>query len=245
MTHARVTIPTHARPTYENVATQIAAMIQTQGLKAGDRLPTERELGVQLDVSRTVIREAVKALSAAGLIRSRQGSGNYVNEPPHPFASAAIDLSMPVDPAHVLHLFEFRLTIEAQTAEFAAERITPRELLALEEVLGRNRDAAHAEDVRAFLESDAAFHRGLADATHNGFYLSAVTTIFQLQRRTVEAVAGVPGSMIASAGQHRAILDAIGAGDQDASRAAMQTHLLTATDNFQQEVRRRLTTEGA
>ena len=123
------------RPAYERTAARIADFIAAEALQPGERLPTERALGERLGVSRTVVREAIKVLSAGGLVRARQGSGLYVADRPHPFATAALDLSMPVDPEHMLNLFEFRLTLETQCAQLAAERSTPRELRALEELV--------------------------------------------------------------------------------------------------------------
>src|SRR5947209_6417913 len=120
------------RPGYEKAAEKIVEFITTSGLKVGDRLPTERVLSQQLGVSRTVVREAVKMLAALGIVRTHQGSGLYVKSEPHPFASAVIDVSMSVDPKDVLSLFEFRCTLEVQTARLAAERITPKELRMLQ-----------------------------------------------------------------------------------------------------------------
>ena len=83
-----------SRPSYEQVATQIATMIQQERLSPGAKLLTERQLGEKFEVSRNTVREALKVLSTAGLVRVKQGSGVYVSAPTHPFVSAHIALDM-------------------------------------------------------------------------------------------------------------------------------------------------------
>jgi len=236
-----------SRPGYETAATKIAEFIRASGLRPGDRLPTERALGEQLEVSRTVVREAIKVLVATGLVRTRQGSGLYVAAQPHPFEIAAIDLSMPVDPEHVRGLFEFRLTLETQTARLAAERITPRELRGLEQTVAAYRQVvehgARPGQPDESHDPDTAFHTGIAAATHNPFFTASVTTIHHLQGRAISLlIATVPGSLLVAADQHEAIYDAIHNGQPDNAAAAMGIHIDTVIAGYQQEVRRLLNT---
>lgn len=137
----------------------------------------------KFEVSRNTVREALKVLSTAGLVRVRQGSGVYVTSPTQPFVSASIALDMSVDPEHIFSLLEFRLGLEQQTARFAADRITPRELLSLEDLVNQYHVAAEAEDRENFHRLDVAFHCAIAEATHNPFLTSAVQTTTQLLRR--------------------------------------------------------------
>jgi GntR family transcriptional regulator, transcriptional repressor for pyruvate dehydrogenase complex len=227
------------RPGYETLAERLAQHIRSRGLHPGERLATELELSREFGVGRSVMREAIKVLSASGLIRARRGSGLFVGEGVT-LVTAAIDLSMPVDPAHVLSLFEYRQMVEQQTARLAAERITPRELRSLSDALDLNRHAAAQEDVDGFLESDAAFHRLIAEATRNPFMVSTVATIFRLQHRAVDAVFGLPGSMLKSATQHAEILNAVRTGEPSLAVMAMDLHLTMVTEDYQREVRRRL-----
>ena len=229
------------RPGYETVAAKIAELISSSGLQPGDRLSTERELGEQLGVSRTVVREAIKVLTTTGLVRARQGSGLYVASEPRPFATAALNFALPVDPEHMVNLFEFRSTLERQSARLAAERITPRELRALEEkvaLLWRVLEGNQQGGAGA-VELDGEFHRGVAAATHNHFFEETVSSLYRLQHQAIELVlSGAPGSYSASAEQHGAILDAIRQGQAEAAAAAMETHLQTVRKAYQQEVRR-------
>ncbi|HLZ60621.1 MAG TPA: FadR/GntR family transcriptional regulator [Ktedonosporobacter sp.] len=232
------------RPGYETVADKIIEFITTSALQPGDRLPTEQSLGDQLGVSRAMVREAIKLLTARGYVRTRRGSGIYVtdNEAPYPHATAAIDLSMPVDPEHILALFEFRCLQEMQTARLATERITLAELRSLEEIVARNRHGADTSQWDIFIESDVAFHQGIANASHNPFLAETVAATFRLQRWAIKIVTGgAPGSILTAADYHEAILAAIKSGEPESAVQAMQTHVQTVMADYQYEVRRLLT----
>lgn len=230
------------RPGYETIAEKIIEFIHASGLRPGDRLPTEQNLGEQLGVSRAMVREAVKLLTARGLVRTRRGSGIYVEDGEYPQASAAIDLSMPVDPEHIIALFEFRGLQETLTARLAAERITLSELRTLEEAVERNRVGAETEQWDVFIEADIDFHQGIAQASHNPFLAETVATTFRLQRWAIKLVTGgAPGSWQQSAEQHTEILNAIKTGQPEAASIAMQSHVQTVIAAYQLEVRRLLT----
>jgi DNA-binding FadR family transcriptional regulator len=232
------------RPGYEIIASKIVELVTANNLKPGDRLPTERALSEQLGVSRTVIREAVKVLVATGLVRTQQGSGLYVNKEPHLFSFSTINVSMSLDPQEVENLFEFRLTLEASTAHYAAERITPRELIALQEALMQNRRGAEENWLEEFHSGDAAFHIGIANATRNPFYLSAVSTIFRLHDWAVnKLIGGTPGSLSRAVDEHEAILKALQRGLPVEAEQTMREHIETTRRNYQEEVRRRLSVD--
>ena len=229
------------KPAYEVAATKIVEFIAVSNLKPGERLPTERVLGEQLGVSRTVVREAIKLLTATGIVRAHQGSGLYVNEEQPPFATAAINLSMSVDPQDVQSLIEFRITLETKTARLAAERITPKEIQMLKEAVELNRMSAEAGQKEQAHASDQAFHQGIAEATRNPFLASAVRTAYNLLNWvTTMVMGGAPGSRLIAADQHADILRAIQSGQADEAANAMQLHIETTLASYQQEVRKRL-----
>jgi DNA-binding FadR family transcriptional regulator len=202
-------------------------------------------LGEQLGVSRAMVREAVKLLTARGLVRTRRGSGIYVESGEYLGTTATIDLSMPVDPEHILALFEFRCLQETLTARLATERITHLEVHALEGAIERNRLGATTSQWELFVESDIDFHKGVAQAAHNSFLAETVEATFRLQRWAIRlATEGAPGSLLKSAEQHTEILNAIKSGDPEAAARAMQTHVQTVIIDYQTEVRRLLTGQG-
>jgi DNA-binding FadR family transcriptional regulator len=157
---------------------------------------------------------------------------------------------MSVDPEHMLSLFEFRCTLEMETARLAARRITPRELRALEEALAVHRRMAESGQLDRIAREqmsaetpnpDRAFHVGIAEATHNEFFAATIASVLRLQSRAIELVlAGAPGSFLVAADQHDAVYEAIRLGHEDDAARAMQTHIQTVRAAYQQEVRRLL-----
>lgn len=233
------------RPQYEIVAEKIVEFISTAQLKPGDRLPTEQRLGEHLGVSRSIVREAVKFLTATGLVAARKGVGIYVAGQSPLVARPAINLSMTVDPEHIQALFDFRCMQEMLTTRLAAEHITLAELRELEKILAKNRACAEANEVEPFLESDDAFHRSIAQATHNPFLVETISSILNLQRWAIKIMTGgAPGSLLSSAEQHENVFTAIKAGRPDEAAQAVKTHIETVFSAYRQEVRRRLLTDG-
>ncbi len=232
------------RPQYEIVAEKIVEFISAARMKPGDRLPTEQRLGEQLGVSRSIVREAVKFLTATGLVAARKGVGIYVSGQSPLVASPAINLSMTVDPEHIQALFDFRCMQEMLTTRLASEHITLVELRELEKILARNRTYAEANEVEPFLESDNAFHRCIAQAAHNPFLVETISSILNLQRWAIKVMTGgAPGSLLISAEQHEIIFNAIRAGQPDEAAIAVKTHVETVFSAYRQEVRRRLVTD--
>ncbi len=229
------------RPQYEIVAEKIVEFISAARLKPGDRLPTEQRLGDQLGVSRSIVREAVKFLTATGLIAARKGVGIYVAGQSPLIARPAINLSMTVDPEHIQALFDFRCMQEMLTTRLAAEHITLAELRELEKIVARNRAHAHADEVELFLATDDAFHLSIAQATHNPFLVETISSILNLQRWAIKIMTGgAPGSLLSSAEQHEVVFAAIKAGQPEDSAQAVKAHIESVFAAYRQEVRRRL-----
>ena len=229
------------RPQYEQIAELIQGYIAEHQLQPGDRLPTELELGEQFGVSRNIVRDAVKVLTPLGLLRTRRGSGIYVGQAATLPQLPMLSPSSPVQPENMRELFEFRRFQEMQTAALAAQRITVAELKVLEQWLTTNREAAKSEDRDTFLSSDDAFHRGIAQAAHNMFYIQSVTTVLQLQRWAVLMITGgAPGSSLAAVNQHEAIFEAIRDGEPERAAEAARIHIESVFAAYEQEVRQRI-----
>src|SRR5712692_2811726 len=151
----------------------------------------------------------------------------------------------PFDPSDVISLYEFRLTLEPPAARLAAERITPHELRELREMVALNRQSAETQQRQEFRESDAAFHRVIAEATHNPFLAYTIATTTRAQRWVFDIAAGRTLALLLSyAEQHATILEAIQEGEPNAAAQAMQVHLEGALTHSKQEIRRRLGVEA-
>ncbi|GAA3290200.1 FadR/GntR family transcriptional regulator [Arthrobacter citreus] len=194
-------------------------------ISPGDRLPSESALIARHGVSRTVVREAVARLQAEGLIHTRRGSGSFVLVPPTPEHSGTSR------PARTLQerveLLEFRTAIECEAAALAALRRTPAQCAALEAALD-NFEAA-AGNPAAALGFDYAFHHAVAEASANPYLADALQNLgpamISMPKERLQAATDSGTDVGPVSAEHRAVLDAVIAGDALAAAAAMRIHL--------------------
>jgi GntR family transcriptional repressor for pyruvate dehydrogenase complex len=222
---------------YEQIVRQIQEAIQVNALSRGDRLPTERELAETFGVSRSVVREAIKVLTAQGLVESRQGSGLYVVNQPIESVSRAIVLSVTPDEHSVDQLFEFRRLLEVDAARLAATRATAEDIAALDETLARYEpDADGRPNWDNFAIVDHTIHAIIAAAAGNPYLQVMVASVRQLQQDVVVLVADHPGSIDEAMRHHRRIRDAIAAGDAELAAREMGEHVTYTAAVVQNQV---------
>jgi GntR family transcriptional regulator, transcriptional repressor for pyruvate dehydrogenase complex len=217
------------------VLDRLAAEIGSGRLAPGARLPTEQEMMTALGVSRTVVREAVAALRAQGLVTTRQGLGAFVASDPQrrPFR---IDPDGLQSLEAVVDLMELRMAVEIETAGLAAERATAKQLRAIGQALAAM-DRAIARNEPA-IEEDYLFHRAIAEATGNAQFPRFLEYLgrFIIPRQTVRLEPsrqyGARAYLDAFQREHRAIHDAIQAHDSTAARAAMRQHLQKSRERY-------------
>ena len=207
----------------DKVAELLLETILSRRLRPGERLPSERELGEQFGVSRTVIREAVRALAAKGLIDVRTGSGLRVAAVDASAVSESIGLYLRGGSLEYGKVHEVRKLLEIEIAGLAAERAMPEHIAGLQancEELER----ALKVDIEAASRLDLEFHRQIALATDNALYLLLLDSIgealLEIRRENLQTGAGP-----ATLRFHRQIYDAIAAHDPAAAREAMTEHL--------------------
>jgi DNA-binding FadR family transcriptional regulator len=217
------------------VIERLAAEIGSGRLSPGARLPTEQEMMTALGVSRTVVREAVAALRAQGLVTTRQGLGAFVaiDQQRRPFR---IDPDGLKSLEAVVDLMELRLAVEVETAGLAAERATAKQLRAIGQALAAM-DRAIARNESA-IDEDYAFHRTIAEATGNTQFARFLEYLgrFIIPRQTVRMepvrASGARAYLDAFQQEHRLIHDAIQNHDSTAARAAMRQHLLKSRERY-------------
>jgi DNA-binding FadR family transcriptional regulator len=235
--------PASYRPGYELVAERILQLIAELELRPGDRMPTENELAGRMGTSRTVVREAVKILSALGRVRAHRGRGLYVADDDGMLSSSRWGGSfIPTDLDHVYMLFEFRRVQETAAARIAATRATPAELRAIEVAAELCREGHVTGQAALFDRGDDDFHLGIAAASHNQFLLAAVREARRLQRQSnVIGMNGEVGSHTAEAvEEHAAIYRAIREGNEDAAAAAAAVHVDRTLEDYRREIQRRV-----
>jgi len=214
---------------------QLAEQIKSGRLAAGARLPTEEGLSRAARVSRTVVREAVAALRADGLVVTRQGVGAFVSAAPQQ-ATFRIDPEGMRSIQDVLHVMELRLGVEIESAGLAAERATRVQLRAITTALeAMDRAAAQGKDA---IDQDLELHRAIAAATGNGQFPRFLQFIGRhlIPRRIVS---GMPQSMGGREAylkllqaEHHAIVAAIQTRDPKAAREAMRRHLTRSVERY-------------
>jgi DNA-binding FadR family transcriptional regulator len=196
---------TGRRSLAHSVVDGIDARIRRAELKPGDRLPTESAIMAEYGVSRSVVREAISRLQAAGLVETRHGIGTFVLEPPLPGTALAI--------------LELRMGMETEAAALAAMRRNEAQLAALREALDDMLQAQQAGE--STVEADVRFHRILAESSANRYFVDLQGQL----GRVLSARERPPGSFERMHREHEDIVDAIARQDADAARAAMRTHL--------------------
>lgn len=234
----------------DNIVEQLETMILEGTLQPGQRLPAERALAEQFGVSRPSLREAVQKLVAKGLLISRQGGGNYVSDSLGSSFSDPLLTLLEGRPEAQRDLLEFRHTLEADCAYYAAQRATDldRQHLqaafdALQACYAREGKASRAEEGAA----DARFHLAIAEASHNLVLLHTIRGLFDLLKRNVVTNIGGMYALRSETRrmlveQHQALFDAIMQGRADDARRIASEHISYVQDVLQQseEENRRL-----
>lgn len=223
----------------QRVVEALSDRIATGQLKPNERVPTEPALMQEFGVSRSVVREAISRLQAAGLLRTQQGVGSFVLAPKvsNPLLPEAAPAELKVQ--QKLAMLELRLSLEPEAAALAAQRRTAEQLSAMERAL-KDFDTQRKTG-EATAEADFRFHELLAQATGNEYFvhvlhsLSSATiprnTAAPRKLRNAQAARfGEPSPELHSgkditAREHHAVLEAIRRGDAAAARAAMFLHL--------------------
>jgi DNA-binding FadR family transcriptional regulator len=236
-----------ARNLTGEVVDRIATEIARGRIAPGSRLPTEHELVTAFGVSRTVVREAVAALRAEGLVVTRQGAGAFV-------AADRSRVPFRIDPdglssiADVLQVMELRAAIEIQAATLAAERITPASLAGIEAALDALESAIGRGE--AGVSEDFALHRSIALATGNPRFAEFLEFLGRLviPRQSIRVSLNTPAEqrryLTRIQREHRRICAAIRTRDPAGARRAMRAHLTRSLDRYRRLAERHHPTAG-
>ena len=209
---------------YEQIVEQIESQLLNGQLHYGDRLPTERELGDRFGVSRTVVREAVKALSEKGLVDSHPGRGTFVTDGTSRSVRHSLGFMMRIGSnAGSSDLSEVREILEPEIAALAASRASAANIAAMRQAVATMDDAL--ADTDAFIEADLAFHLALAEATQNTLVPTLLDPVVDVLREHRKRIFDVRGAPERGQRYHKEILEAVMRNDCAAARQAMQAHL--------------------
>lgn len=210
--------------------------IKSGAYQPDERLPTEHDLAAEFEVSRPIIREALRRLREQGLVYSRRGAGSFVR---------ALGMKEPLgfgqleNVADLLNCYEFRLTLEPAAAAAAAARHTPESLAAIRHALELMRDATNRQSHRE--DADFQFHLAIAVAAKNSYFSTAMEALkdhiavgMKFHGASVKRETTGLTRVFA---EHEAIADAIAAGDGAKARQLMLDHLTGSRERLFQTTR--------
>jgi len=212
---------------YQAIARRLLEVFASGRYQPGDRLPTERELAIEYNVSRPTIREAIIALEVQGIVEVRVGSGAYLRGLPSAAGQAQFNVT-------AFELTEARLLIEGEAAALAAAHITDEELDTLaklvDEMARENERNAGTED------ADHQFHLTIAGATRNAAMVNLIDTLWSLRAKSPESALLYAKARSANVkpvvDEHQVILDALRTRNPATARAAMRAHLSAVLDSL-------------
>ncbi len=213
---ARSTLP-------EEIAARLLALIRARELRPGDKLPPERTLASMMEVSRPVLREALRALALMKVVDIRQGSGTYVTSLEPTQLVSHLEFAFSTDTVALAQLLEARRVVEVGNVRLAAERIRDEQLASLESILADLRRVV--DDPAVFSDLDIAFHDTVCAAAGNfllGQFMAIINTLAKVSRERTGSMREVRQATLAA---HARILAALQARDPEAATHAMQEHL--------------------
>jgi GntR family transcriptional repressor for pyruvate dehydrogenase complex len=209
------------RRTFEEAVQQIADAIRAGDLRTGDRLPSERALAAQMEISRPTLREAIKILSEAGVVDSRVGGGTFVKSETIP--ADLLEARSTLRVGEVAQVLEARRLLEPRVAQLAGLYATEDDLERMQKLIDAQRElSGDRERVRVL---DTRFHLAIARATRNDVIVQQMRLLLghvEIARDMALRTPLEPGLIVAT---HERTLAAIIGGDADEIDAAMDEHL--------------------
>jgi GntR family transcriptional repressor for pyruvate dehydrogenase complex len=210
----------------ESVIEQIKSAVRSNRYAPGSRLPSERALAEQFGISRPTVREALRTLTALGVVEARQGSGTQLSPSGANVLKTSFEFLMLLDQPTVYELYEARELIEVHLAGRAAEHRTPDDLAAMEGALEEMRRGI--TDPAAMTDPNVRFHQAIAAAAHNAVLARVIDCLHDGIHTCIEATRPATPDPAGSYERHVAIYDAIRRQNPADARRAMTIHMAAA-----------------
>lgn len=211
---------------YQLVIEQIQDMILDGRLKKGDKLPSERDLSEQLGISRTSIREALRALEIIGLIESRQGEGNFIKGDIESSFFEPLSVMFKLNRGNPHDILEMRMILEIESAKLASKRISEEDSMELQALMIQLKKAKNEKESAKI---DKKIHYKIAEITGNSLIMNLLNTISSLMETFIkdarEKILEQKETREFLVKQHENIVDALIERDTDKARLSMKEHL--------------------
>lgn len=232
-------IPTN-KPLYEQVCQLIESQIISGELRVGDKLPTEKELSELYQVSRTVIREAIKTLKEKGWVETHVAKGTFVVHNVAKGVESSFGVAVRMKPEERFNnLIQVRLILEPEIAALAATSASLEEIAHMRKAVARMEKALRENDnLDAFLKADFNFHMAMAKSTGNDLIPLIIAPVVNLMRDIQRYhLSSVIGGNQRSQRNHNRIMEAIERHDPGAARSSMYEHIIQVRDDIQNTTR--------
>lgn len=218
--------PVKSTKVYEQVIEQIKYMITSGELKKGEKLPPERELVEKFQVSRTSVREALRALQIIGLIESRQGGGNYIRDSFEDNLIEPLSMMFVLQNSRNSEILELRSVLEVETARLAANNVTEEELSRLKEIVDRMKALP---DEKENIILDKELHYIIARASGNNLIMSILTAVSSLMdsfiKEAREAIINKDENKSVLLEHHENMYQALKSHDAEEASRVMKEHM--------------------
>ncbi|MDR1970941.1 MAG: FadR family transcriptional regulator [Treponema sp.] len=215
---------------YEEVVDMIVQRIRSGALVVGQRFPPERILAEEMGVSRTSLREALRALESMGYINSVPGGGNYVNSVSVEHVLPPLSAMVAQDKRLARDIIDVRLHLEVHMAELAAKNATRQQLSQIYGAILNMQ--SEIEEGGNGIQGDNQFHLEIAGASQNRAFAIISELVGELLTESRKATLDIPGQPAKTIEDHLQIFEAIRDGSPERAAAAMEAHLKKAQDNL-------------
>ena len=210
------------RRLHEDLVSQFQDLINTGALVSGQRLPSERDLANQFNVSRSSVREAIRSMELQGLVSIKPGSGTFVSDK-NASISDLVSSAIKAKSKQISDIFEIRRLLEPAIAGLAASRASKSDIEEMRNILQKQK--IQVQNGETGVESDTEFHFALAKSTHNMALVNMVSAISDILSTSRDISLQAPGRPQRSLHSHSQIVDMIEDHDSDQAIAAMNHHL--------------------
>lgn len=211
----------------QSVAREIQTMIQTGTLKAGEKIPSQREFSQKFGISRASLREALLTLETLGLLKTEAGRGTYVVDAGSRSENGHMAPWRYSDSYPAFDVFQTRILLEGEIARLSAGRLTQVQLDGMETATRTMEEAWASQDLVTNVEADLLFHGTIVSACSNSMlkalYQTVRDQVTETQRQPIPITD--PERMGQSIAEHRRIIAALRANDGPAARHEMETHI--------------------
>ncbi|GAB6180459.1 FadR/GntR family transcriptional regulator [Desulfotomaculum defluvii] len=226
--------PIKTKKIYEEIVEQIKQMIVHGDLNPGDKLIPERELAEKLEVGRSAVREAYRALEAIGIIEIKPGEGTFVREMGFKSMTDIMSLAVQTGKNSIFELLELRKIVEVEAAALAAQRRTEEDIQMIKKALDEMEKDIQKGNLGDI--SDIKFHYTICAAAHNSLLNKLMSSISETMKREMvtvrEKLYRVPGTPTRLLEEHKKIFEAIIKGDELEARKTMFINLDNAEKGF-------------